>query len=246
MIDKGEIDQTVRSTENPAREEWLAQGRRIPSHGKGMLAPLFPPGNVMNPGGRPRNLKDVRKLARKQSMDALHALIACYKTPDGKIARNVDGRVVVHAASTVLKWAFGEPPPYDPLSERPEERIDLTGLSLQERKRLLDTMSKVSTVIAPDTDVDDGMDFDPSRFEPEPVQIEGEVVPPPQTTAIMAKPKKYKPKTPPVVELEPAERAKGRLAKPKPKAKKATKAKKPTGRPPGRPKVVKKVGLFDD
>ena len=155
-----------------ARER--AGGVRVPPHGRGRLAPKFEVGNPGNPGGRPAVLRDVQKLARKKSLDALHALIACYTTPDGKIARNVDGRIVVHAASTVLKWAFGEPPPYDPNADKPETKIDLSALSLAERRRLLETMDRVSVVADADATVDDGPDFDPARFGPAPVEIEHE------------------------------------------------------------------------
>jgi hypothetical protein len=115
-------------------------------------------------------------LARKKSVDALHALVACYTTPDGKIARNVDGRIVVHAASKVLEWAFGTPPQYDPAQDKPEATVDLSGLSLAERRRLLETMERVSVIADPNAVVDDGPDFDPARFAPEPVEIEGAVV----------------------------------------------------------------------
>jgi hypothetical protein len=106
-------------------------------------------------------------------MDALHALIACYKTPEGKIARNVDGRIVAVASQGVLKWAFGEPPPYDPTQEKPELRIDLSGLTLEERRLLLAAMDRVTTVAA-EHGPEDGPAFDASRFEPEPVTIEAE------------------------------------------------------------------------
>jgi hypothetical protein len=125
-------------------------------------------------------MKEVRVLARKQSMDALIALIGCYKRPDGKIDRAVDGRVVVAAASTVLKWAYGEPPPYDPNAEKSDVRINLEGMSLAERRRILEIMDRVETVAADsDSGDDDGPSFDASRFAPEPVTIEADVVVPP-------------------------------------------------------------------
>lgn len=160
-----------------ARAKRSDEATRIPSHGKGRLMPPVQPGEVRAAfPGRPAVLRDVQQLARKKSLDALHALIACYTAPDGKIARNVDGRIVVHAASTVLKWAFGEPPPYDPNQDKPDTRIDLGGLSLAERRRLLDTLDRVSVVEDASAPVDDGPEFDASRFAPEPVEIEGAVV----------------------------------------------------------------------
>ena len=188
-----------------ARAKRSDEATRIPSHGKGRLMPPVQPGEVRAAfPGRPAVLRDVQRLARKKSVDALHALVACYTTPDGKIARNVDGRIVVHAASKVLEWAFGTPPQYDPAQDKPETTIDLSGLSLAERRRLLDVMDRVSVIADPNAVVDDGPDFDPSRFAPEPVEIEGAVV----------------------VEEPPAIRA-----RPIPKAK-APKAKGKPGRPP--------------
>ena len=195
------------SNNAPARSAARVEATRIPSHGHGRLAPPFGPDNPgnPNPGARPAVLKDVQKLARKKSVDALHALVACYTTPDGKIARNVDGRIVVHAASKVLEWAFGTPPQYDPAQDKPETTIDLSGLSLAERRRLLETMERVSVIADPNAIVDDGPDFDPARFAPEPVEIEGAVV----------------------VDEPPAI-----MARPIPKAKAAPKAKGKPGRPP--------------
>lgn len=143
--------------------------------------PPIQPGEVRNPtGSRPRTLKDVQRLARKQSMDALTALIGVYKRPDGKLDRTADGRVVVAATSTVLKWAYGEPPTYDPTLERPETKIDLAGMSLDERRKLLAVMDRITTVVTDQTtDEEDGPDFDASRFATEPMTIEAQAELPP-------------------------------------------------------------------
>jgi len=138
--------------------------------------PAFQPGTIGNPGGRPKSLKDVRSLARKQSMNALHALIGVYTRPDGKIDRSADGKMVVAAAQTVLTWAYGKPPDYDPAREEPETKIDLTGLTIGQRKVLLETLSRVTTV--PGSATDDGPDFEPERFAPEPMTLEAEPIEP--------------------------------------------------------------------
>ena len=195
-------------------------GLRVPSHGQGFLLPPIQPGEARNPSGRPKTLQDVRKLARKQSMDALTALIGVYKRPDGKLDRTTDGKTVVAAASAVLKWAYGEPPPYDPNLEKPETRIDLEGMSLQDRKRLLDAMNRVSTVIADSGNVDDGPDFDVTRFASEPMTIDAEPMPSmlaemPRTTQRPKKPKRKAKKPPAVVAppVVPEKRKRGRPRK---------------------------------
>lgn len=139
------------------------------------------------PHAKPTTLRQVQHLARRRSLDALTALIGVYTRPDGMLDRTTDGRLVVAAASTVLKWAYGEPQPYDPTMERPETRIDLEGMTLAERKRLLEVMDRITTVVS-DTDADqeDGPDFDPSRFATEQMVIEAQIQQPdPETVAAL-------------------------------------------------------------
>jgi hypothetical protein len=134
------------------------------------------PGVAFNPGGRPKTLRDVRKLARKMSMDALHALIGVYTLPNGKLDRQADGKVVVAAAQTVLTWAYGKPPDADWDGEQRRESLDLSGLSLAQRKSLLSTLAEITTVDGADELEDDGPEFDPTRFSSEPVTIEPDPV----------------------------------------------------------------------
>ena len=176
-------------------------GMRVPSHGKGWLKP-FPPGNNANPSGKPKTLKEVQKLARNRSMDALTALIGVYTLPNGKLDRTADGKTVVAAATAVLKWAYGEPPPFNPNEHKSELRIDLEGVSLAERKRTLEVLQNLK-MVASDTVEDDGNpgpDFDASRFA-EPVTIEGDVVeePAPRRRAAAAAPVVEAPVPPPPV-----------------------------------------------
>jgi hypothetical protein len=252
----GEKDRTAAS--KPARARVLrpprprsAEAVIIPSHGVGRLMPPFQVGQVGNPSGRPRTLRDVQRLARKRSMDALTALIGVYTRPDGLLDRSADGRIVVAAASTVLKWAYGEPPTYDPTQERPETRIDLEGMSLSHRRQMLEMMERVTTVIAdaPDEN-EDSPDFDASRFADEPLVIEagtpeawqpGQPKKPPNQPAKPRKPRGRKPTTPPL----------GRPRKTPAQAVGISKPKK-MGRPKkrGRPKGSKnkkkrrEIGLF--
>ena len=85
--------------------------------------------------------------------------------------RNADPRAVALVTSTLLKWGYGEPPPYDPTKEKPVMRLDVSGLTLEERRMLLAAMDRATTVEAGEGD-DTGPDFDPSRFEPEPLTID--------------------------------------------------------------------------
>jgi hypothetical protein len=160
--------------QSTARAKRSAEATRIPAHGKGRLM-TWEPGKSGNPGGRPATLREVQQLCRKKSVNAVHALIACFESPSGKILRNVDQRIVVQAVATLMKWGYGEPPPYDPSQEKPDTRIDITGLTLAERRMLLAAMDRATTVTSESTDT--GPDFDPSRFEPEPITIEAEAQP---------------------------------------------------------------------
>ena len=154
---------------------------RTPSHGKGKLMPAWgsPERPVPKGGGhtKPRTLRDVQRLARKESVDALISLVGCYKRPDGKIDRTADGRVVQAAASTVLTWAFGKAPDYDPNRERPAVKFDLSGLSIEEKRLMLRIMAKTTMTETTEGDgieEDDGPEFDASRFATEPLTIEGD------------------------------------------------------------------------
>lgn len=160
------------------RQDKLA-ATRIPSHGKGRLMPAWgTPERPVPPGGghtKPRTLRDVQRLARKESVDALISLVGCYKRPDGKIDRTADGRVVQAAASTVLTWAFGKAPDYDPNREKPAVKFDLSGLSIEEKRLMLRIMAKTTmteTTEGDDVEEDDGPTFDASRFATEPLTIE--------------------------------------------------------------------------
>jgi hypothetical protein len=152
-----------------------AEATIVPHHGRGrLMPPIGSPERPYNPlpAGRPRTLKEVRQLCRKESLDAAHALISTYKTPEGLIDRTADPKVVVVAVQTLLKWAFGEPPPYDPHSEKPPMTVDLSGMSLDERRDMLRLMQRLSNARPDDTSQDNGPDFDPSRFAPLPPKIE--------------------------------------------------------------------------
>jgi hypothetical protein len=153
-----------------------------------------PPGRQKMPSERQRTLRDIRKLARTESLDALIAIIGCYKRRDGKIDPNADGRIVHAAAQSVIKIAYGEMPAYDPTMERPETVIDLEGMSLAERKKLLEVMDRITTVVSDtEDDGDDGPVFNGDRFGEVPLTIEGDAATPAEPPKKTGRPRKYQP-----------------------------------------------------
>jgi len=184
-----------------------AEATVIPKHGVGRLLPPIAPGeNRSSSNGRKSSFAALRKLARAESLDALIAIIGTYKRRDGKIDHNADGRVVRSSARDVIHIAYGDIPQYDPTMERPETVIDLAGMSLAERKKLLEVMDRITTVVSDvDRDDDDGPMFDGTRFSEEPPTIEGA----PGETIVSPSPVQrgaYRPKPPPKVVKPPPKR----------------------------------------
>ncbi len=112
-----------------------------PIHGVGKLLAPYQPGVSGNPSGRPRTLKEVQGLARNKSLDSLRAMISIIDDKvidaDGHTRNREDGRIVVVAAQTILTWAYGKPPDYDPRADKPELTIDLAVLSQADKQQLL-------------------------------------------------------------------------------------------------------------
>ncbi len=104
-----------------------------PSHGVGRLVAPWQPGVSANPAGRPRTLKEVQGLARNKSLDSLRAMISII---DDKVI-DADGHTRNVAAQTILTWAYGKPPDYDPRADKPELTIDLAVLSQADKQQLL-------------------------------------------------------------------------------------------------------------
>ncbi len=129
--------------------ENTARATVVPSHGVGKLVAPFPPGVSGNPGGRPTRFREVREICRNKSTAAAQALIRIVEDVD-KDGRNVeDGRVVVVAAQTILTWAFGKPPDYDPNDDRRALRIDTSVLTTAEKELLLSFMRRGLVTEAP-------------------------------------------------------------------------------------------------
>ena len=116
--------------------ENTARATDVPSHGVGKLVAPFPPGVSGNPGSRPTHFREVREICRNKSA-AEQALIRIVEDVDHN-GRNVkDGRVVVIAAQTILTWAYGKPPDYDPKEVRGNLRINTSILTPAEKHHLL-------------------------------------------------------------------------------------------------------------
>lgn len=99
-------------------------------NGHGILR-TWAPGMSGNPNGVPKSLKEVRQLCRQKGVAAAQALIRIIEDP------NEDSRIVVVAAQTVLTWAYGKPPDYDPNEEKPRQLVDVSVLTLAEQKQML-------------------------------------------------------------------------------------------------------------
>ena len=103
----------------------MADGNRQNTRKRGG-SPVGQPGYTGNPGGRPKELRDVREAARQKSMAALDVLEAIANDPRAAaVAR-------VQAATAILDRAWGKPA--QPLvgdDEGPALRIIIPGLAVE-------------------------------------------------------------------------------------------------------------------
>lgn len=109
----------------------IGDGQVRVGHGGGGWIKPWQPGQSGNPRGRPHGMKQVREYCRNRSMEAATALCDMAADP------GEDGRVRVVAAQTVLTWAWGKPPDYDPREDRPQLTIDTSSLTSEERQFML-------------------------------------------------------------------------------------------------------------
>ena len=91
-------------------------------------------------------MREVREFARKLCMESVTALgrIVTETVIDesGNVHNAHDGKVVVAAAQTILTWAYGKPPDYDPREDRPAVGINLSVLTAAEKKAMLAMLRK--------------------------------------------------------------------------------------------------------
>ena len=122
----------------------LPPGMIVPCHGGGLLKPIRK-GEIRNPGGKGGLWQDTQRYCREKSPEAAQKLY--------ELLSSDDERVALMAADKLMTWAWGKPPDYDPNQERPPTKIDLSDLSLGERRRLLSILDRVTSatdVASPD------------------------------------------------------------------------------------------------
>ena len=131
---------------------------RIPGRNGGFLTP-WPKGISGHQGAPKRGLKEIRELARHKSVESVESLgyiirafNAQFKPDDGIQAQDIDGRIVVVAAQTILTWAYGKPPDYDPKTEGPELPVDLSKLTHDDLKALQAIMARATGVTVVDAE----------------------------------------------------------------------------------------------
>jgi hypothetical protein len=113
-------------------------GMVVPKHGRGLLKPIQP-GEKRNPGGKGGLWQETQRFCREKSVEAARRLF--------ELLGSDDERVSLMAADKLLTWGWGKPPDYDPNQERPATKIDLSDLSLAERRHLLSILDRVTTVM---------------------------------------------------------------------------------------------------
>lgn len=88
----------------------------------------FARGRSGNPGGRPRTIAEVRRLAQKHSTKAIARAAELLESPDGKVA--------LAAAHLLLDRAWGKPTQEIELTATTETKADLSKYTLDELKQI--------------------------------------------------------------------------------------------------------------
>jgi hypothetical protein len=112
----------------------------VSAHNSGTARPRgrpFPKGVSGNPGGRPRELADVKALAREHTTEAIATLVELMRTAKTDSARAA-------AASELLSRAWGKPS----LPLQHEHRVPNLVLTDEQHASLLDSLAVASKSFA--------------------------------------------------------------------------------------------------
>ncbi|MBV8458414.1 MAG: hypothetical protein JO122_17570 [Acetobacteraceae bacterium] len=106
----------------------------VPGLNGGQFLEPWKPGESGNPSGRPAGLRAVQRAAREKTPDALRYLARVIDDDGG------DRRSGIVAAQTILTWAYGKPPEFDPKEDRQGAKIDITRLPREQRRAFMDLL----------------------------------------------------------------------------------------------------------
>jgi hypothetical protein len=101
--------------------------------------PAWRPGVSPNPGGHPASYREARRALQDwASKQGVQRLIELAASPDDRVAS-----VVVLG---IFDRAYGKAKEFDPSEEKPSVRVDVSKLTLEQRKQFLAMIRKTATV----------------------------------------------------------------------------------------------------
>jgi hypothetical protein len=105
------------------------------------------PGKSMNPGGRPKEVKEVKLLARKYTVEAIATLHHFMR------AHNVHPMIRIQAANALLDRGYGKPAQdvQQPDNSMTIQNMDLTKLPQEDIDALMRIVSKANRELPPAT-----------------------------------------------------------------------------------------------
>jgi hypothetical protein len=96
----------------------------VPGPKGGWLRPPVAKGEVRNPSGYAGTMREVQRMCREKSPEAVGTLF--------ELLHSHDERVRLIAAQKILEWGYGSPSLYDPKEEERHLVFDLSKLSSEE------------------------------------------------------------------------------------------------------------------
>jgi hypothetical protein len=132
----------------------------VPSHGRGAIMPAWRPGVSPNPGGRPAGYREARRALQDwASKQGVQRLIELAASPDDRVAS-----VVVLG---IFDRAYGKPKEFDPSEERKPVGINLSVLSTDEKRQMLEFLRRGPlTDAVPDAEPDTPEPIEGKAAEP--------------------------------------------------------------------------------